>query len=199
MLCKLISSIKSVVFTMLISFTAANAAAQPNADLPIPYMPASPQKVLADIGAPADVQAVVTGGWGYTRPEPTVLGNPYHGKSKFFDVQAFEADLIDLRNMEEFYTVPGDGSRYLPLKFLIIKQTTHTEAGGRRLDEINAEVDLLPEEYWADLNDLSAQKATEEQIFAFFHGKLKTVKRTYWFDITQPFMDNKQFYANPLE
>ena len=175
----------------------ANLFAQNRVEMPVPFMPATPKKVLADIDAPADVQAVVSGGWGYTKTDSMIMGNPYHDKDQFFDVQAFESELIELRNMEEFYTVPGDYERHFPIGYLITKQTVHTESSGRRFDQVEVDVDLLPEEYWPELDSLMESGANFDQIKAYCRDKLKTVQRVYWFDITRPYQDNVKFYSKP--
>jgi hypothetical protein len=111
-------------------------------------------------------------------------------------VRSFESDLIDLRNMEEFYTVPEDGKRFLPMKCLIIRQSEQTGQKGQRFDIAEATLDLLPEEYWPELEKLSKTGADDEHILSFFQGKLVTVNRTYWFDITKPFNSNKKVFSN---
>ncbi len=183
----------AMLILMLISITAFSARAQTAGS---PYMPATPKKVLADIGAPADVQAVVSGGWGYGKADVMVIGYPYENDKKFFDVRSFESDLIDMRNMEEFYTVPEDGKRFLPMKCLIIRQSEQTGQKGQRFDIAEATLDLLPEEYWPELEKLSKTGADDEHILSFFQGKLVTVNRTYWFDITKPFNSNKKVFSN---
>ena len=66
----------------LICLTAFSARAQTAG---APYMPAAPKKVLADIGAPADVQAIVSGGWGYAKTDVMIIGYPYKNGKEFFD------------------------------------------------------------------------------------------------------------------
>ena len=177
----------------LICLTAFSARAQTAG---APYMPAAPKKVLADIGAPADVQAIVSGGWGYAKTDVMIIGYPYKNGKEFFDVRNFEADLIDMRNLEEFYTVPEDGKRFLPIKCLIIKQSGQTGPKGQQFDIAEATVDLLPEQYWPELEKLSKSGADDKRILSFFQGKLVTVSRTYWFDITEPFNSNKKVFSN---
>jgi len=183
------------VFIALLLLTVSSAQKAFAQEVPpAPYMPATPQQVLADIGAPPDVQSVVQGGWGYGKLDVMVIKNPYKHKNKFFDIRAFEADLIDMRNMEEFYTVPPDDERFFPLKCLILKQSEQVDASGRRYDIAEAEIDLLPEAYWPELEEMDRQNATDEQILAFFSGKIVRLNRLFWFDITEPYTDNKAIF-----
>ena len=59
-----------------------------------------------------------------------------------------------------------------------------------------AEYEKRHNEIWPELEKLSKTGADDEHILSFFQGKLVTVNRTYWFDITKPFNSNKKVFSN---
>ena len=155
-------------------------------------MPASVKKVLQDMGAAPDVLEVVSGGWGYSQDKALVIGNPYKGRDEEFDATPLEYELMEIRDQEEFYIVPPDGERLLPLLGTLLKKSMIDAPGGKHYDKMEMELVLLPEQYWPELKTLAEANKEVQEVIAHFKGKTKTVKREYWFDITEPYKHNGQ-------
>ena len=157
-----------------------------------PYMPATVKKVLQDMGAAPDVLEIVSGGWGYSQDKALVIGNPYKGKDEEFKAAPLEYELMEIRDQEEFYIVPPDGERLLPLLATMLKQSMVDAPDGKHYDKMEMQVVLLPEQYWPELKSLSDANKDVQEVINHFKGKTVSVKREYWFDITEPYAHNGQ-------
>ena len=155
-----------------------------------PYMPASVQKVLQDMGAAPDVLEIVSGGWGYSQDKAMIIGNPYKGKDEEFKPAPLEYELMEIRDQEEFYIVPPDGKRFLPLLATMLKQSMVDAPGGKHYDKMEMQVLLLPEQYWQELKPLADANKSVQEVAKHFKGKTVTVNRDYWFDVSEPYAHN---------
>ncbi len=164
-----------------------------------PYMPASLQKVLQDVGAASDVLAIVSGGWGYSQDKAIVIGNPFAGQDKQFEIPPFEYELMEIRDHEEFYIVPPDGERHLPISSTKVKQGLIKGENGKYYDKLQVQLVILPEQYWAELKAVFGAKTSVKDVLAHFEGKTLTVEREYWFDISEPFKHNGELLLKNLK
>ena len=161
-----------------------------------PFMPSSPQEVLKDMEAAPDVIDIISGGWGYTQDTAMVIGNPYKGTDRYFNIPPLEHELLDIRNREEFFIIPSDGDRFIPLEYEIQMQSLLSSEDGRHYDKLNATVKILAEDLWPELKILIDEKKSNAEILQHFKDKILTVDRVYWFDITEPFNDNASALSN---
>lgn len=140
-----------------------------------------------------DQKYTVSGGWGFKQDEPMVFSIPDKVKPERDTLTVLQRCFVDIRNTEEFSRSPAFGQRSEVMGFTLESQISLKDtATGKLYDRIVGTVQVIPEHYLPELITLAEKyKAGDEQAINTYRARTETLRREYWFDITQPDKQNK--------
>lgn len=152
---------------------------------------ASPAILLRQIME--DQKYSVSGGWGFEQADALIFSIPDKVKPERDTLTILERCFVDIRNTEEFSRAPAFGKRSEVMGFALESQISLKDPkSGKLYDRIVGTVQVIPEHYLPELITLAEKyKAGDEAAIAVYKSRTQTLRREYWFDITQPDTQSK--------
>ena len=190
-----------IVLTLLCAGAAQAATRSNSGDTPAKRgLPMQPPRVLVQKMFPQDpLFQSLSGGWGYEQTDPVIITTPQELAGQFFDTEPLEFALVDFCNYEEFSGAQAEANKKIAMGFEVQSQRIVRE-NGKVLEEISGTVQVISTADFTKLSkDVEGIDPRDAEARKSLDSRVSKVARTYWFDLTEPFLHNAELEKQGLK